>query len=353
MRHLRYCLVAIVLLTALLPLQVTQAQGRPTAIRGTVFWETSRDLTESVVITPGAALRIAAGVEVRLAPGVAMFVEAGGSLITTEATDQRVRLVNLPGQGRWEGIFGNPGSLVGLTNTDLVGGGAGGTLVAVESGSGLLISGVRILDSGGQIRALNTPVTVRGTEIAGGVMPYGAAIDVKFTAAGPISESRHVTVEFNRLAANRLATGAPIIRVANDDPQTPTTISIVGNYVEGWQGPGLTLVVEGEISGTLICNTLVGGSQGIRVESFRAPPNARPAINLRKNVIDRFPGQSAPPSIGRLGISSDLPLDASENWWGDPSGPFAPSRNPTGRGDHVGLNVQFQPWLTTRPDCVP
>ncbi len=38
-------------------------------------------------------------------------------------------------------------------------------------------------------------------------------------------------------------------------------------------------------------------------------------------------------------------LDARYNWWGDPSGPYHTTLNPTGRGDRVSDYVLFEPWL--------
>jgi len=53
---------------------------------------------------------------------------------------------------------------------------------------------------------------------------------------------------------------------------------------------------------------------------------------------------------GEYGIQVDPgatggPLDAENNWWGDPSGPFHPLLNPAGTGDEVSDNVDFEPWL--------
>ncbi len=38
-------------------------------------------------------------------------------------------------------------------------------------------------------------------------------------------------------------------------------------------------------------------------------------------------------------------VDATLNWWGDPTGPRNPTTNPTGLGDNVGNNVNYEPWL--------
>jgi hypothetical protein len=38
-------------------------------------------------------------------------------------------------------------------------------------------------------------------------------------------------------------------------------------------------------------------------------------------------------------------LDATNNWWGDASGPYHPTANPGGTGNAVSDNVDFDPWL--------
>jgi hypothetical protein len=44
-------------------------------------------------------------------------------------------------------------------------------------------------------------------------------------------------------------------------------------------------------------------------------------------------------------------LDARNNWWGDPSGPYHPTQNPGGLGDTLlSDSVLFIPWLTEPPD---
>lgn len=40
------------------------------------------------------------------------------------------------------------------------------------------------------------------------------------------------------------------------------------------------------------------------------------------------------------------PLDARENYWGDPTGPYHATQNPGGLGDNVGDNILFYPWAT-------
>lgn len=50
------------------------------------------------------------------------------------------------------------------------------------------------------------------------------------------------------------------------------------------------------------------------------------------------------------GVWSDVLFNATYNWWGDPSGPYHPTSNPSGLGDRVSDNVLFDPWLSS-PYC--
>ena len=40
-------------------------------------------------------------------------------------------------------------------------------------------------------------------------------------------------------------------------------------------------------------------------------------------------------------------VDATNNWWGDASGPYNETTNPDGKGDGVSDNVNYDPWLTS------
>lgn len=45
-------------------------------------------------------------------------------------------------------------------------------------------------------------------------------------------------------------------------------------------------------------------------------------------------------------------VDATQNWWGDASGPSHYTNNPSGTGDGVADRVNFTPWLTSEPGIV-
>jgi hypothetical protein len=48
-----------------------------------------------------------------------------------------------------------------------------------------------------------------------------------------------------------------------------------------------------------------------------------------------------------------MAIDMRNNWWGDPTGPYDPERHADGRGEAVGDNIEYAPWLTDRPSCAP
>ena len=48
--------------------------------------------------------------------------------------------------------------------------------------------------------------------------------------------------------------------------------------------------------------------------------------------------------FGVLASGVSATVHAEDNWWGHSSGPYHPTENPRGLGDHVSDNVDFEPW---------
>jgi hypothetical protein len=318
-------------------------------VRGTTYWTAARSpivLGRNVQIAPGAALIVEPGTEVRLGPGVAIFVE--GQLLALGQPGNPVRFVGAD-RPRWEGIFGRAGSNIVLENTEVSGGGAGGTTIGVDGGT-LALRGARIRDNGGHVRTSAGSVEVRDSEIAGNDLPYGAALDITFNGGGT------VTLLGNRIGGNRMATGAPPVQITSQSTFDTVTLDIQRNLLVGQDGPDLALVTNGQLQGNIICNALIGGANGLSIRGGLAQVPGLPALRVRENAIEKHTPPILPVylefGIGR-GATSSVALDMRENWWESEQGPYEPDRYADGRGDAVGANIEFQPWLRARPACAP
>ncbi|NTV63810.1 MAG: hypothetical protein HGA65_09775 [Oscillochloris sp.] len=334
------------------------ATTAPTAIpvdvlRGHVRWSIDNSpitVRRDVQIAPGAELLVEPGVEIRLDPGVSIYVDAA-RLLLMGTSDQPVRFVGNT-KARWSGIFGRPGSFVLIENTQISGGGAGGTVMAIESGE-LIIHGSRVFDNGGGMLVNDTKLDMKDTEIAGNDVPFGAALDASF------ARGTTVTLQRNRIGGNRLSEGAPMVRIANQSTIDTLLLDISGNLFRNGT-PNLQFYANGPLQGSVACNTLVYDGQGfgLRSQTIQVNANGSPpfALSFQNNLID----DHIPPIIpvylkyglGR-GATSEIMIDMRNNWWGDASGPYEPDVNPLGRGDSVGSNILFSPWLTQAPACVP
>ncbi|WP_165360630.1 hypothetical protein [Candidatus Chloroploca sp. Khr17] len=322
-------------------------------VSGNVRWSRAESpivLERDLQVAPGSELVIEPGVEVRLAPGVSIFVD-GGQLLALGQPNQPVRFVGATG-ARWSGIFGQPNSFVVLEHTEVRGGGLGGTVMALER-SELAVRASRFTDNGGAILLTDTRLEMRDSEVTGNDMPFGPALEASF------GRGNFVTLSNNRFGGNRLSEGAPQVRLSNRSTFETLNLAIEGNLIRGG-APNLQLTTNGPLVGTVGCNALIGDAQGfgLRTQTPQVDPNGVPPMRLR--VENNYIDEHVPPIIpvylryglGR-GATSEVLLDMRNNWWGSETGPYEPEANPLGRGDSVGVNILYAPWLTAPPSCVP
>ncbi|GAB4196711.1 MAG: hypothetical protein OHK0022_14440 [Roseiflexaceae bacterium] len=325
-------------------------QGAPqvTVLRGNVRWTIAQSpvvVGRTLQVVAGASLIIDPGVEVRLTPGTAIYVD--GALYALGQPGNPVRLVARE-RGRWDGLYGNPGSTIILENTEVRGGGNGGTVILSTAGS-VVMRGARINDNGGHIRLIDSRLEMRDSEVAGNDMPYGASVDAIYNSGG------FVTMTNNRIGGNRMSAGAPPVQLINAGALDTLNVDIQRNLLIGQTGPNIVLAANGPFLGNLTCNTLINGSNGLSILS--SLPQV-PGMNLtvRDNAIEDHTPIILPVyekfGIGR-GATSAIAQDMSNNWWEVESGPYEPDENADGRGEAVGVNINFRPWLTTRPACAP
>ncbi|MEI6181459.1 MAG: hypothetical protein WCP31_11940, partial [Chloroflexales bacterium] len=207
--------------------------------------------------------------------------------------------------------------------------------------------------NGGAIVLTNTKVELRDSELAGNDMPFGPAFEASY------SRGNAITMSGNRFGGNRLGDGTPQVRLSNSSTFETLSLTIEGNLIRGG-GPNLQLSTNGPLTGSILCNNLVGDGMGfgLRSQTLQTRANGMPlmALRIENNRID----EHLPPIIpvylryglGR-GATSEILLDMRNNWWGEATGPYEPDTNPLGRGDSVGNNIIFASWLTVPPACAP
>jgi hypothetical protein len=168
-----------------------------------------------------------------------------------------------------------------------------------------------------------------------------------------------------------MAAGAAPVQVNNQSSTDAVVLDVQRNLLVGQDGPNLVLFQDGPFLGGLdvrlpdagpflggmTCNALMSGANGLMIRS-NTPQVPRLNLNVRENAIENHSPPIVPiytkpfHGIGR-GATSEIVVDMRNNWWNSPTGPYEPDRHADGRGDAVGENIEFGPWLTERPACAP
>ena len=142
--------------------------------------------------------------------------------------------------------------------------------------------------------------------------------------------------------------------------------TVTGNQDYGIATAGYTSYGGSYATGTIIRNnTVEGNGQGIRIEKMSVDTvvqNNTITGNREGIHVGSAPLVYPIPPVGTvihnntiysnteygLFVETDvlLPVDATDNWWGDASGPGGVG---PGTGDAVSTNVDYDPWTTTPP----
>jgi hypothetical protein len=118
-------------------------------------------------------------------------------------------------------------------------------------------------------------------------------------------------------------------------------LTIEGNQLAGGgatDADGISIGVEstdGGIVADITNNTISGWEYGIRLNGTHVDAASSYASNNEISGNDVF----------GLHNGASGTLNATCNWWGDPSGPYHPTTNPDGKGDDVSDEVVFTPWV--------
>ncbi len=303
-------------------------------------------IERDVEVTRDGLLAIEPGVEVRLAPGKSITIN-GGQILALGTPEQPIRFSGTS-RDRWNGIYANDQSTLIFESVEISGGGQTGTVLYSKEGE-LVLRRSRIFNNGGTVQVTDSRVEIRDTEISGNDLIYGGALNLDYFFGNT------VTLINNRIGGNRQARATPGVQIRSNNTFLGLALDIQGNLIRGGSVANLLIFTAGPIDGVIACNAFIGDTLGF---SLRTNTPQLPEFNLKleNNFIDEHTPAIDPTflqyGIGR-GAASDIALDMRNNWWGNASGPYHAERNPQGRGNAVGVNIHFEPWLKQPPPCAP
>ncbi|GIV96555.1 MAG: hypothetical protein KatS3mg057_1212 [Herpetosiphonaceae bacterium] len=316
------------------PVPPTPTSPPSRVISGDVRWTPSDSpviVDMDTVIAPGATLTIEPGVDIWVASGARFIVS--GRLVAGGDAGLPVRFVSGDG-GSWGGIAIHEGGSAQLVGVQIRGAGSQG-LAIVAHGGQLVVNDTIITEGSGSIVTYGSTVELRRTVSTGNSLSGAAMTFV-------LGEGNSLTLVGNSITGNQIAVGSPAAQIV---VQGAAALEVTGNFFTLAGPTGSNLLIDASVPYTaaITCNTFYGGSVGLALNTSQ--PNLKGfAVGVAQNVFEHHTTR---------GASGDLAFDVANNWWGHPSGPFEATRNPSGQGDAVGVNLIFDPWLTSRPECAP
>lgn len=307
--------------------------ARPARVlSGNLRWTAAQSpiaISEDQAIAAGSTLTIDPGVEVQFGPDVRLTV--AGTLRAQGTADAPVRLVG--SGGVWNGLVGTVGSTIILDNAQVRQAGTEGTAIS-STGGALVVRNTSLSDNRGGIVGLGSAVEIRGSQITGNAIP-GNAVNIQLPQRGA------TLITGSTIGNNGTPSGAAQLLLTGNEAAGPITLE--NNLILGGSGPGVQVNTNAALGGTIRCNSFQGGTIGLQLAARRPDTTG---FNLQIDT-NSFTGQVT------YGATGSLAFNLANNWWADPSGPFDPQRNAQGRGVPIGVNLQFQPWLQSRPGCAP
>ena len=274
-------------------------------------------ITSDVIVDEGVTLTIEAGVEVQFDAGTSLIVD--GALVADGTATDSVLFTSSsasPAPGDWVTIrFNNTsdvGSVLDHAILEYGGSGSGGSLVSYATGA----YGFDITNS--EFKFSNRHgIALRASS------PFIQYSVFRDNAGYGIYSDLALNYEVDSSTIIRNTQGG--IRVPINSAPTITSSTIDTNGVGIYMDNGSTAEVR--------YNNIRENNTGVRV--IEAGTNS-PIIE------DNTFGNNSNWALINEGSSL---VEAEYNYWGKPTGPTAIS-NPTGTGDDVSSNIDFDPWLS-------
>ncbi|MHC4618247.1 MAG: right-handed parallel beta-helix repeat-containing protein [Planctomycetota bacterium] len=192
---------------------------------------------------------------------------------------------------------------------------------------------------GGPISVVK-PVTVQGNEVydcqyamwvGNGYDGYAGDVDIVINVTG---NNFHNNVD-----------GAVILQDEDAEDGSSINAAFQGNTVSDNNSVGYHIFThgDGDITAAFSGETITGHDTGLLVADY-----ASGASSSSYSVEIHDSNLSGNGSYGVDNAVSSIVVDAIENCWGDPTGPYHPITNPGGFGSQVSDNVSYYPWYL---DC--
>jgi len=184
--------------------------------------------------------------------------------------------------------------------------------------------------------------------------------------AHPDSTLNSIQAALDSCADNDTVLVAPGFYIENITWPATQGIDLMSEY-----GPDTT-IIDGDSAGIVITITTgvdsatvingftiqngsayAGGGIGCDSSSFGTIDSCTISGNNRDGVYCAYASSpvihccniSSNTGYGVRSIDPSVTVNADSNWWGDSTGPYHPSTNPSGLGDSVSDYVDFDPWL--------
>jgi hypothetical protein len=118
------------------------------------------------------------------------------------------------------------------------------------------------------------------------------------------------------------------------EDNTVTGTGAIESYGIDFEATGSSPIAA--TNATVMNNTISNTADGIYLRTDGCAPGAQVYFN---NIVGNTVGLN-----NTIGSSA---VDARYDWWGDPTGPYNPTSNPSGQGNPVTDNVTYQPYQTS------
>ncbi|MEM3673830.1 MAG: PKD domain-containing protein [Candidatus Bathyarchaeia archaeon] len=348
-------ILAIMFSLSIFPFNSLLPIAKATYVEGEITIDTVWTLVDSpfilsgnVTIREGVTLTIEPGVEVKFGGKFSIIVNGRLFAKGISEFNRLIRFTSnkeMPEPGDWGTLYFNgTGQPPSLLENCIIEYGSNGTTIA--NGELTIRSSVIRLNSGNGVMALNGSVTVGHNNLI-----------CNNTASGIYISGGNVTVETNIIESN----GDGVVLTGN---LTTFSINITRNNVSLNGKSGVSFLMEDYNQNDFVVrnNTMVLNYYGFYVSTNVSTVISRNYILQNEVGIFYELGNGHKANFNNIignvlgmDVSANATVNATRNYWGDPSGPYHEWLNPNGKGNPVGgdgVNLDFIFFLTAPIDYI-